>query len=106
MNRPSRASLLRGPHKRQWEAELATDPFSYDFIDSDETGAIYRKMLDADAERVLEWGRGRYAEDHPLEDLVSVWWLTKGPTAFRTGVDAVRYRRELLEAVVARAAGK
>jgi hypothetical protein len=32
----------------------------------------------------------------PIDVAFGVWWLSKGPTAFQSGEDALRYRRELL----------
>lgn len=74
--------------------------FSYSLIDSDETRAIYDQMLAADTAKVLEWRGAREQRKYlPVDALFAAWWFQNGPTAFVSGSDAARYRRELLAVV-------
>jgi hypothetical protein len=71
--------------------------FSYSLLESDEARAIYTQMLEEDRAKFSAWRAERSERPHfPIDVAFGVWWLSKGPTAFQSGEDALRYRRELL----------
>lgn len=71
--------------------------FGYDLIDSDETRAIYTQMLEDDRIKFMVWRSARDGRQYlPIDGAFSTWWFVKGPTAFASGTDAVRYKLELL----------
>lgn len=37
----------------------------------------------------------------PLNKQFEIWWAAKGPTGFRTTEDSTRFKRELLDSIVA-----
>lgn len=78
---------------------MARNLFSYRLVDGDEAGDIYRKMLSDDVDKVVAWRDAKSGRATlPPDGLFEAWWIQNGPTAFVSGTDAVRYRRELLVA--------
>jgi hypothetical protein len=78
--------------------------FSYENV-IPETQELYESALMKYARRYLEWrakNPRRQAQDIGMT--YPVWWRLRGPTAFATTADMIRYKTELLKVVASLAA--
>jgi hypothetical protein len=79
--------------------------FHYGLVDSDEAREIYAKLLaDWVAKFRKSWEK-HHAGLAPTEENIGRaykgWWMTVGPTSFKTPADANRFKADLRAAVVA-----
>lgn len=72
--------------------------FSYAYITDDVTREVAERILTQVASNFLAW-RGQDAARiaKPVATAFQNWWMTQGPTAFKTGQDATRFKTEVLD---------